>query len=50
MKISLFGATRAVGGYFPKKALSASYEVKALVRSPEKLSMQPNLKLLKGDV
>ena len=50
MKIALFGVIGAVGGYFLKKALSAGDEVKALVRSPEKLSRQPNLKLVKDDV
>ena len=50
MKIVLFGATGAVGGHFLKKALDAGHEVIALVRSPEKLSEQPNLKLAKGDV
>jgi len=50
MKIALFGATGAVGGYFLKKALDAGHEVIALVRSPEKLIEQPNLKLAKGDV
>ena len=50
MKIVLFGATGAVGGHFLKKALDAGHEVIALVRSPEKLSERPNLKLVKGDV
>lgn len=50
MKIALFGATGAVGGHFLKKVLDAGHEVIALVRSPEKLSEQPNLKLAKGDV
>ena len=50
MKITLFGATGAVGGHFLKKALDAGHEVIALVRSPEKLSERPNLTLVKGDV
>lgn len=50
MKIALFGATGAVGGYFLTKALAAGHEVTALVRSPEKLGAQPNLRALKGDV
>lgn len=50
MKIVLFGATGAVGGYFLNKALAAGHEVTALVRSPEKLGAQPNLKAVKGDV
>lgn len=50
MKIALFGATGAVGGYFLKKALAAGHDVTALVRSLEKLSGQPGLKLVKGDI
>ena len=50
MRITLFGATGAVGGYFLNKALTAGHEVTALVRSPEKLDAQPNLRALKGDV
>lgn len=50
MKIALFGATGSVGGYFLNKALSAGHEVTALVRSPEKLSAQPNLRAVKGNV
>ena len=37
MKIALLGATGEVGGHFFNKALAAGYEVKALVRTPEKL-------------
>lgn len=50
MKIALFGATGAVGGYFLNKALAAGHEVIALVRSPEKLGAQANLIAVKGDV
>ena len=50
MKIALFGATGAVGGYFLNKALAAGHEVTALVRSPEKLGAQPNLRAVKGNV
>lgn len=50
MKIALFGATGAVGGYFLNKVLAAGHEVTALVRSPEKLGAQPNLRAVKGDV
>ncbi len=50
MKIALFGATGAVGGYFLTKALAAGHEVTALVRSPAKLGAQPNLRAVKGDV
>lgn len=50
MKIALFGATGAVGGYFLNKALAAGHEVTALVRSPKKLGDQPNLRVVKGNV
>ena len=50
MKIAPFGSAGALAGYFQKNALSAGYEVTALVRSPEKLCGQPNLNLVKGDV
>ena len=50
MRIALFGATGAIGGYFLNKALAAGHEVTALVRSPEKLGEQPSLTALKGDV
>ena len=50
MRITLFGATGAVGGHFLKKALAAGHEVTALVRTPEKLSEHTNLSVLKGDV
>jgi putative NADH-flavin reductase len=50
MKIALFGATGAVGGYFLNKALTAGHEVTALVRSPKKLVAQPNLRVVKGNV
>ena len=50
MKIALFGATGAVGGYFLTKALAADHQVTALVRSPEKLAEHSNLSAVKGDV
>ena len=50
MKIALLGATGAVGSHFLNKALAAGYEVKALVRTPEKLNEHKNLSALKGDV
>lgn len=50
MKIALFGATYAVGGYFPHKALASDLEVFALARSPEKLDAHPNLSTIKRDV
>jgi putative NADH-flavin reductase len=50
MRITLFGATGAVGGHFLNKALAADYEVTALVRTPEKLNKHTNLSALKGGV
>ena len=50
MKIALLGATGAVGSHFLNKALAAGYEVKALVRTPEKLRKNKSLSVLKGDV
>ena len=50
MKIALFGATGAVDGYFPEKALAAGHEVFALARSPEKLDEHPNLFTVKSDI
>ena len=50
MRITLFGATGAVGSHFLNKALAAGYEVKALVRTPKKLNEHSNLSALKGDV
>ena len=50
MNIALLGATGAVGGHFLNKALAAGYEVKALVRTPEKLRKDASLSALKGDV
>ena len=50
MNIALLGATGAVGGHFLTKALAAGYEVKALVRTPEKLRKDTSLSVLKGDI
>ena len=50
MNIALLGATGAVGGHFLIKALAAGFEVKALVRTPEKLRKDASLSVLKGDV
>ncbi len=50
MRITLFGATGRVGSHLLNKALAAGYEVKALVRTPEKLNEHTNLSALKGDV
>ena len=49
--IALFGASGQTGQQFLEKALAAGYKVKALVRTPEKITQQsPNLSLIKGDV
>ncbi len=51
MQIALFGASGNVGQQFLKQALAKGYAVKALVRSPEKLTQtHPNLTVLPGDV
>ncbi len=52
MKIALLGASGGSGKEFLKVALEKGHEVKALVRSPEKLrDFQSNhLKVIKGDV
>ncbi len=50
-KIALFGATGQTGLPFLQKALDAGYLVKALVRSPEKLTPQSDrLEIIQGDV
>jgi putative NADH-flavin reductase len=50
-KIALFGATGKTGNEFLKLALANGYQVKALVRTPEKLKEDPNkLEIIKGDV
>ncbi len=50
-KIALFGGTGQTGKEFLTLALERGYSVKALARSPEKLSVQhSNLEVVKGDV
>jgi putative NADH-flavin reductase len=50
-KIALFGASGQTGQQFLEQALSNGYEVKALVRTPEKISQEnPKLEIHKGDV
>ena len=50
-KIALFGATGKTGKEFLQKALAADYEVKALVRNPNKLDTKhEKLQTVKGDV
>ncbi|MFN7119660.1 MAG: NAD(P)-dependent oxidoreductase [Saprospiraceae bacterium] len=49
--IALFGATGKAGSQFLKQALAKGYRVKALVRTPEKIThLHPNLEIIKGDV
>ena len=51
MKIALFGATGQTGQCFLELALEKGFEIKALVRSPEKMSQKNvKLKIYKGDV
>lgn len=50
-KIALFGATGQTGMEFLKVALDKGYAVKALVRTPSKLTLShPNLEVVPGDV
>ncbi len=50
-KIALFGATGQTGMEFLKLALDKGYAVKALVRTPSKLTLShPNLEVGRGDV
>jgi len=49
--IALFGATGQTGQLFLKYALEAGYDVKALVRDPDKLNVSnAQLSIVKGDV
>lgn len=49
--IALFGGSGKTGQPFLEKALQAGYRVKALARSPEKISQQSDhLEVIKGDV
>lgn len=48
--IALFGASGKTGQQFLTVALAKGYRVKALVRTPAKLTAQPNLEILPGDV
>ena len=50
MKVALIGATGFVGNAVLKEALHRGKEVTAIVRNPEKLSPQKNLKIVQGDV
>ena len=50
-KIALFGATGKSGRPFLKLALERGYEIRALVRNPQKLSQEAqHLNVLQGDI
>lgn len=50
-KIALFGGSGQTGQEFLDQALKEGYTIKALVRTPSKLSQQsPNLEIIQGDV
>lgn len=51
MKITIFGATGGTGKQIVEQALEQSYEVKAFVRDPEKMTVNnPKLEIVKGDI
>jgi len=51
MKIAIFGSTGFVGKVLINKALTAGYQVKTLVRYPEKLEgIKDRLEIIKGSV
>jgi putative NADH-flavin reductase len=50
MKIALIGATGFVGSAILKEALDRGHEVTAIARNTEKLTLQPNLTVVKSDV
>ncbi|MBQ0140722.1 MAG: SDR family oxidoreductase [Kurthia sp.] len=49
MKVAILGATGRVGSNVLKKALADGHEVTALVRNPENIQAQENLKIIVGD-
>lgn len=50
-KIALFGGSGQTGQEFLDQALKEGYTIKALVRTPSKISQQsPNLEIIQGDV
>ena len=50
MKLAIFGATGRTGMPLVEQALEAGYEVVALIRTPEKLTMHhPHLMVIQGD-
>ncbi len=51
MKIALFGATGKTGQQFLEQALEGGYNIKALVRTPAKITYKSdNLEIIKGDI
>lgn len=50
MKISLFGATGRVGSRVVEYALTEGHTLRALVRDPAKVTPQPHLEVMPGDV
>lgn len=50
MKIALIGATGYVGAFILKEALIRHHQVTAIVREPEKVSMDEKVIVKKGDV
>jgi len=52
MKLTIFGATGAVGTILTERALAAGHEVTAVVRDPARLSLpaQPRLRVITADV
>lgn len=50
MKIALIGATGNIGTEIAKEALARGHEVTAIVRNPDRVPAQSNLKALKGDL
>ena len=50
MKLAVFGATGGTGRHVVAQALSAGHEVVALVRDPARLSPQPDLTIIEGNV
>ncbi|NDJ84249.1 MAG: SDR family oxidoreductase [Chloroflexi bacterium] len=49
MNIGVFGATGATGRHFVKLAIENGHTLRVLVRTPKKLSAQPQLEVMVGD-
>lgn len=50
-KVTIIGASGFVGSAILKEALSRGYQVNAIVRNPEKITVKsPNLKIVKADI